>query len=230
MNSANAGCGAISVAEEAAAPERLERRFAALWMRCARQPDVAICRAAWTDLRTQYESLDRTYHALAHIAFCLGEFDVARGELQDADAIEMAIWFHDIVMVQGAKDNEQRSAAHFAAIAGACFEPGFVATVQRLIVATTHRSPVVEPDEQWICDIDLASFGIGWHAFLEDCRALRLESAQGEEDYVLGKRRFYDALLARSSIFQTPFFRTRCEARARDNIRRFIAEGLPTGA
>ena len=199
----------------------LAPRFLALWQRCALPLWASSPDAAWHALGAGYGASDRHYHGAEHLACCLEEFDLARALAQEPDAVEMAIWFHDSILVPGASDNEQRSSVLFEDLARGKFDDAFVARVSSLILATTHRPENPGPDEQLLCDIDLASLGCGWPRFIADCRALRTESLATAEVYSAAKLRFFDALLARARIFGTDYFQARYEATARDNIGRF---------
>jgi predicted metal-dependent HD superfamily phosphohydrolase len=144
--------------------------------------------------------------------------------VDDADAVEMAIWFHDVVYAPGAADNEHRSAAFFERAAGASLEPGFIRTVSRLILATTHRGAPRGRDEELIRDIDLAGIGSPWQRFLSDSRSLRAEQAEATDAlFYAGKLRFLKALRDRRTIYFTEFFHARFETVARRNIERYIA-------
>jgi len=201
----------------------LESRFVALWQRCGLPERAASPDAAWRALDAGYGAADRHYHCADHLAFCLAEFDLARSLADKPAAVEMAIWFHDSILVPGANDNEQRSSALFAELASGHFEAAFVAGVSSLILATTHGPRDLLADEQLVCDIDLASLGCSWPRFLADCHALRAESDAAVEAYRAAKLRFLGALLARPRIFNTDHFHARYEASARDNIGRFSA-------
>lgn len=206
-----------------AALDGLRQRFAALWTRCllpgcGESPD-----AAWRAIAAGYGAHERHYHSSAHLAFCLAELDVARALATDPDALETAIWFHDVVLDPGAGDNETRSCALFEELAGGKLAPDLRRRVCSLILATTHRGTVAAGDEQLMADIDLASLGKDWPRFLQDCRALRAESRAGPDAYAAAKLRFFDSLLARPRIFATDFFHARYEDLARANVARFSA-------
>jgi predicted metal-dependent HD superfamily phosphohydrolase len=61
-------------------------------------------------LVSEYQAKERRYHNLEHIAQCLKAFDDLRTLSQAPQAVELAIWFHDIIYDSKAKDNEERSA------------------------------------------------------------------------------------------------------------------------
>ncbi|MDN0076394.1 hypothetical protein QU481_16085 [Crenobacter sp. SG2303] len=40
------------------------------------------------------------------------DLDIARAVIHDPDAVELALWCHDVIYIPGAQDNERRSCAH----------------------------------------------------------------------------------------------------------------------
>src|SRR5947207_15951860 len=61
-------------------------------------------------LAAAYAGRDRYYHGIGHIRECLRELDSVRDSADDPRALELAIWFHDVVYDGRRKDNEERSA------------------------------------------------------------------------------------------------------------------------
>jgi predicted metal-dependent HD superfamily phosphohydrolase len=203
--------------------KELADRFCALWRRCAdaaAQPEPV-----WQMLQERYKEPHRFYHTLAHLNQCLGELDTAAGQIEQADATEMAIWFHDIIYQYGAKDNEDLSAATFLEAAGAHMAADFVGRVCELISATKHAGAAQDAGIACMVDIDLSGFGLPWEGYLADSNALR-EEAPGVSDkqYYQGKLRFLDELQRWPSLFQTGYFRERLESTAQANIARYCAQ------
>ncbi|MEA3291775.1 MAG: hypothetical protein U9Q71_05660 [Pseudomonadota bacterium] len=146
--------------------------------------------------------------------------------MENPDAVEMALWFHDIVYSPDTEFNELKSAELFERMASGNFAPEFVAAVRKLILATEHRQTPDCCDEPYIVDIDLSSFGLSWEEYMRDNRALREEmKPMPDAQYYAGKLKFLQSLLARERIYSTEFFFDRYESRARSNIKRFV-EGL----
>ena len=84
----------------------LRERFSALWSRnCvnASPTDIAI---VWRAIELNYVAAGRRYHNLRHLEHCLTEFDAAAREIAHPDQVETAIWFHDVIYVPNASDNE----------------------------------------------------------------------------------------------------------------------------
>src|SRR5262249_28427939 len=63
------------------------------------------------ELSAAYLEPGRCYHTLDHIAALLRQLDEHRAVARDADALALAIIFHDVVYDPLRHDNEARSAA-----------------------------------------------------------------------------------------------------------------------
>ncbi|MCB1724187.1 MAG: hypothetical protein H6959_01920 [Chromatiaceae bacterium] len=200
----------------------LEGRFRALWDRCVLPGRKSDPTALWREISTRYAETHRVYHDKRHLAHCLDELDLASGHVRNRDAVEMAIWFHDIINDPGNDDNEGRSAALFRHLADGVLDRRFIETVVELVLITCHCAAPDDPDKQFICDIDLASFGCPWESFLKDSEDVRAEYPGSEKEYVRGKKKFLDSLLDRPRIFVTDFFFDRYENQARSNIHRLL--------
>ncbi len=201
----------------------LERRFCNLWQSCVMSGKKARPDLAWLDLYNHYRERQRHYHTIDHIGFCLGKLDRVKDDLDDAKAVEMAIWFHDAIYNPYAHDNEQRSREYFEELCSDCLEADFVRLVGILIMTTEHQHSAEDIDQKYICDIDLASFAKPWDRFLMDCEDLRCEQSNTPDAvFYHSKLKFLSSLLDRNRIFLTEPFYQSCEIRARDNIRRFV--------
>lgn len=204
-------------------------RFVGLWQRCLVDAP-AYAEVVYAELERLYAEPHRRYHTLTHIRHCLHEFDQASALMDNADAVEMALWFHDAIYTLGAPDNEWHSAELFRQHAGEYTAPAFCQLVQRLVMATTHRGLPQRRDEQFIVDIDLSSFGLPWEDFLRDGRLLREEADSiADAAYYSAQLRFLTVLRDRPTLFFTDFFRERYEKIAQDNICRIIEEFLARG-
>ena len=197
------------------------QRFQGLWDRRI----GAGAGEVFDELDTLYHEPHRRYHTAAHIEHCLRLFDLAADRMDEPDAVEMALWFHDAIYDIPGEENELRSAKLFAARAGARGAERFRSKVHRLIMATTHRDPPpVTLDEAFIVDIDLSSFGLPWEEFLRDSRAVRAEFPHvPDAEFCPRQKKFLESLGARPAFCFTEFFRDRHEARARRNIERLCA-------
>lgn len=201
-----------------------KQRFIALWNRC-QGASSAGCDAhdVYAEILAYYSESGRHYHTPKHIEHCLRQFDLASSEMDDPDAVEMSIWFHDLVFDITADDNELRSARRFVELAGESMDSEFKTKVYDLIMATAPPRQPKTKDEKFMLDIDLSSFGLPWEDFVRDSTAVRQESARlSDAEFFPGQRAFLESLIRREHFYFTDFFRSRIEDTARNNIRRHL--------
>lgn len=203
-----------------------KQRFEKLWLRCAIDGVDAKPHACFAQVQRHYREPHRRYHTPAHIAHCLEQFDLARALLDAPDAVELAIWYHDVIYDVGASDNELQSAQLLRRHADGVIAGDLVQCVDDLVMVTVHgqRQPVTR-DQGFMVDIDLSSFGLPWAKFLRDSEAVREEFADmSDAQFYPRQREFLASLIAREHFCITEFFRARHEARARKNITRYLAD------
>ena len=196
------------------------KRFEGLWSRCIGTGAGAV----FDQLDTLYREPHRRYHTAAHIEHCLRQFDFAADRMDEPDAVEMALWFHDAIYDVPGKENELRSAELFAARADGRGSEQFRSEVHRLIMATTHLDPPPATLDESFIAISLSSFGLPWEEFLRDSRAVRAELPHvSDAEFYPRQKKFLESFAARSEFCFTEFFRDRHETRARENIERLCA-------
>ena len=83
------------------------------------QASADACRAAFDDLAARYAEPHRHYHTLDHIRAVLEIVDRIGATARNPAALELAVWFHDVVYDTHAGDNEEQSAAHARSVLGA---------------------------------------------------------------------------------------------------------------
>lgn len=133
--------------------------------------------------------------------------------------VELALWFHDAVYTPGNPDNESRSAHLFEELAVGHLKADAIEQIYSLIVATEHSGIPQSYLERLMVDIDLSSFSLSRKEFLQDGYRIRQEFDEfSDRDFVKTQTGFLAMLLNRKSIYLTPYFHTRYEARARMNI------------
>jgi len=199
-------------------------RFAALWRRRVASPPSPDAAAVHGELCAHYAESFRRYHNLEHIEECLRRVDEVAPLLDDPDAVEFALWFHDVVYEVGASTNEWKSAELFLERASGA-APVFRRKVCGLVLATRHGGCVQGNDRRFIVDIDLSGIGAPWSEFVRNGERLRAEScALSDAQYTAGQRRFLRKLHERPQLYLTDYFRDRYENKARENIARALAE------
>lgn len=200
-------------------------RFTALWNRCLVPGVSAPALPIYEELVRRYSEPHRHYHTPEHIGHCLRQLDLAAQLMDDASAVEMGLWFHDVIYDPEASDNEQKSAELFASLADDDLPADFRQSVHDLIMATIHPEEPKSVDEQFMVDIDLSSFGLPWGTFQRHSEAVRKEYAHlSDQRFYPNQIGFLRSLIARPTFFFTDFFRARYEVTARENIGRHIEE------
>jgi predicted metal-dependent HD superfamily phosphohydrolase len=203
--------------------ERLKER----WERACAGAGTPQARAECFDqIYSSYAGPDRFYHGIGHIRECLAELDAAHEWARDPRAIELAIWFHDVIYDGRRTDNEERSAEQATQCLG---KLGVAAAlreeVRRLILYTRHDREPGDADGKIMVDIDLASLGRPAEVFDENTRLIRKEYPHvADADFARGRRDMLGRFLARRRIYYTDFFHDRYEAKARDNLSRALAK------
>jgi predicted metal-dependent HD superfamily phosphohydrolase len=210
-------------------------RLSAVWRRChagdaAREPA-----AVFAEVAARYAEPARHYHTLEHVDDCLARLDEVAGLLDDPDAVEIAVWFHDVVYTPGARDNEAMSARFYLARSGGA-TPRLRLAVCRMILASRHVRPMPGADPGYMVDIDLAGFGRPWPEFRSTTDLIRAEAPhRSDGEFAAGLAPFLRSLTARPRMFATDWFRDRCESAARRNVGLLLDEWrragyLPRGA
>lgn len=201
-----------------------KRRFTSLWNRCqAGEGTGARAEDVFKEVHDGYSAPGRFYHTPKHIEHCLTQFDLVVGEMESPDAVEMAIWFHDLIFDVNVDDNEVQSARRFVELANHSMNAEFKTRVYDLIMVTAPPRLPNTGDQKFMLDIDLSSFGLPWDDFVRDSIAVRQESPRlSDADFFPGQRAFLESLVSREHFYFTDFFRSRIEETARSNIYRHL--------
>jgi predicted metal-dependent HD superfamily phosphohydrolase len=199
-------------------------RFQSLWRRNLLPGASDDSAAIYQRLLAGYQEEHRHYHSLRHIEHCLGIFEQCKSLLQNADAVELAIWFHDVILESGRRDNEARSAQLYLELSAGVQREEMRRLVERLIMATLHDGASLDDaDSIYMVDIDLSSFGLPWPEFLRDSLDLRAENPHlCDADFHLNQTGFQRELLARPRFYLSDFFFERLEKQARANLARYF--------
>ncbi len=199
-------------------------RFERLWRRCIASPPSPSGAEVYAQLTRLLGASYRRYHTLEHIHDCLRRLDRVASLLDDPDAVELGLWFHDAIYEMDSGTNEQQSAELFEKLAKGA-DPAFRRRVCGLIMATRHRGGERNHDRRYMVDIDLAGFGASWDEFMRNGVLLREESPKkSDTQYHSGQVSFLQRLQRRRHFFATEYFRDRYEAKARANLRRLLED------
>ena len=204
-------------------------RFATLWQQCHPGAGARPHEKVFAELVTLYGEPHRRYHTLAHVDECLERFDCIRPMVQDPAAVELALWFHDVIFDAGSKHNERHSAEYYVERAEGS-TPRFQRRVCRMILASNHSGAAMHRDQGYVLDIDLAGFGHPGTRFRSTTDLVRAEYPhQSDAGFAESMAGFMTGLVSRPRIFCTEYFREACEANARRNIAALLEEWTRAG-
>jgi len=200
------------------------KRFQSLWQRNLTAAANDDSQVIYQRLLAGYHEPQRHYHTLDHVKHCLAMFEDCKALVHDPDSLEMAIWFHDVILESGRRDNEALSAELYLELSESVQLDEKRQLVKRLIMATLHNGDSLDDaDSNYMVDIDLSSFGLCWDGFLRDSQNIRAENPHlPDQDYYLNQTGFQQNLLARPRFFLSDFFFERFEKQARDNLARYF--------
>ena len=160
------------------------------------------------------------YHTHQHIVECLELFYDIKDQLDDPIAVELAIWFHDIIYDPQASDNEEQSAKMMLKHCVGMLKKAELEKVARWIMETKKHLPTKEHDLKYLLDLDLAILGTSAPRFAEYEQQIQQEYAwvnprvyQQKRAEVL--RQFYQ----QKSLFQTRYFQQKFEEAAKNNLK-----------
>ncbi len=211
-------------------PERLESMQVG-WVRLLERFGVAIADAypPFDRLVAAYSGPDRHYHSLEHLSEMFRVAGRLAAHTEDSPALQLAIWFHDVVYDPRAKDSEARSAE----MAGELLAPLGVPTatiekMQRLVRATAHllaTEPPSDSDTAVLLDADLAILGASEERYRRYAADIHKEYAfVPEADYRTGRAMVLKRFLARPRIFLHQVMVEEGDERARLNLRAELAQ------
>lgn len=167
-----------------------------------------------------YRETHRVYHDLNHIIQCLKEFDQVKGDLKNADHVEMAIWFHDAVYRTSSNKNEEKSAEWAVReLINMGANTNVSTGVYDLILATRHDKYVDDTDSRYLIDIDLSILGASPDRYREYEENIRIEYKW--VPHILFKRKrkeILKAFLEKENVYYTKYFREKYEQQARLNM------------
>ncbi|MEC5142661.1 hypothetical protein [Chitinophaga sp. 212800010-3] len=183
--------------------------------------DVNLINPAWMALEEAYNSKERHYHNLRHIASLISLQQEYADNITDNDIVLFSIFFHDLVYNVPGSDNEAQSAAaavtHLHAI-------GYPAERARLVetfinATLTHVNELQHPDLDYFLDFDLQILGASPEAYQAYTKQIRHEfSLYPDLVYRPGRKKVLQHFLDMPAIFRTQAFLERYEQQARENL------------
>jgi predicted metal-dependent HD superfamily phosphohydrolase len=203
-------------------PKSPWQRWCDLWLRLAQAPPVSL----FESLGAAYAEPHRAYHTWEHIQDCLTQFEPITSLAQQPEAIELALYWHDVVYDPQVAGNEERSAAlAVQQLQQEQVDAATITTVHQLILATKHTVAPTNPDAILLVDVDLSILGRSTAEFDRYEANIRREYCWVPGAVYRAKRaEILEQLLQRPHIFQTAVFQGQYEELARQNLRRSLQQ------
>jgi len=178
----------------------------------------------YNTLRSHYAESHRAYHTFEHIKACLHHLDNVVTNVDNAFYLELALWFHDVIYDPKSTTNERDSALYASDILQALGLSQQASTqVNHLILLTQHPSNPQTFDEQILIDIDLSILGAESSGFAIYEKNIRQEYCWvDEKTYRSERAKVLASFLVQPRIYQTDYFFTASEQRARKNIDQLL--------
>lgn len=180
------------------------------------------------DVKDAYHDPARGYHGWGHIMQCLLLLEDMRPLVEDLEAVQLALLFHDVVFVPGSPNNELLSAEKAEEWLRAADAPEVdIATVRALILDTKHVTPSETADGRLVQDIDLHGFTN--EDFSVAANGIRHEFKDvSDEVYYPERVKILQWFLDKPRLYQTELFFQTYEQVARKNIQAEIDSILAT--
>ena len=208
-------------------PEKLDR-LQAQWWNTLRVTGVEAeaAYATFDDLVLRYDEPHRHYHKLEHIAEMLRIVPRIAPAGTDLFAIQLAVWFHDVIYDPRSKTNEIDSGEYARTVLANLGLPS--QAIIDLIRSTDHRvalAPDSPIESQILHDADLAILGASLDRYDRYAADIRKEYTYVPDDqYRDGRRRVLRHFLERTpTIYATKRMREDGEAAARQNLARELS-------
>ncbi|HPT66084.1 MAG TPA: hypothetical protein PK257_02120 [Candidatus Woesebacteria bacterium] len=205
-------------------PEPLVEKLNKHWNDLCQRLNINKDQNSFNEIVKNYSESHRHYHNLKHIDNSLGEFELIKDKLNNPEAVELAIWYHDIVYNLYESDNEEQSAELAKTFCQKNnLSPDFTKQVEDHILFTKHTSLINNSDSQYLADIDMSILGKQPDIFdiYEKQIYKEYSTLYSKADYQKGRTKFFKTIL-KHPIYTTDFFKNRYEQAARDNIQRTI--------
>lgn len=183
-----------------------------------------LCNTEWQNIYKAYSGKSRHYHNLLHIENMLGwleKYNENPLPAKDVQALQLAIFFHDIVYSATKKDNEEKNAdAALRFMQKAALSPAMQALVNDLIMATKSHMESANPLVGLMTDLDLQILGAEENVYRKYSADIRKEyRVYPNLLYKPGRKKVLQHFIAMPRIYQTDFFYKQFEKKAKQNLQ-----------
>ena len=161
-----------------------------------------------------------SYHKRLHVIDCSNELYEIKHLLEDADAVECALLFHDIIYDPASHTNEEDSAALAEKMLTLRWVPKeFIIKVKKLIIATKHTDTSEDNDTKYIMDIDKSILGKYPRIYNQYTKDIRREHYMHTNQQFTWWRISFLSWLLNKKIYQTDYYHEKYQDSAQQNIK-----------
>lgn len=196
-----------------------QEQFQQYWTQFSEHTNLTTAQSASLFSILNYAYSHNYYHTHQHIVECLNLFHQIKDQLYDPIAVELAIWFHDVIYDPQASDNEEQSAKIMLNHCVGILKKAELAKIARWIIATKKHLPTKVHDLKYLLDIDLAILGALPQRFTEYEKQIQQEYAWVKPDiYQVKRAEVLTQFYQQQPLFQTEYFQQRFEENAKRNL------------
>lgn len=186
--------------------------------------DPAVLEQFWCEIESAYTGDRRYYHNMEHLGNFYQQLQKCKDSLTDYETAFLAMIYHDIVYFMPDGTNEEKSAAYAAKhLRQIGYPADKIQRCEALIMATKSHAGSDDMDTNYFVDADMSILGLDWPTYLRYAENIRKEYGDAPQ-FNKGRKRVLEHFLNMDRLFKTDLFFTLYEQRARENLRREIAE------
>ncbi|WP_412987218.1 hypothetical protein [Pontimicrobium sp. IMCC45349] len=195
------------------------------WTLFCSAEDSQLTSQLWTEIESQYSEKSRHYHTLEHLHNMFSAYDEIEKLINNKEAFQFTVWYHDIIYKASKNNNEEQSALLAVdRLKKLNLEISQIELIKTLILSTKKHSVLSNEnasDNSYLLDIDLSILGTDWSVYQSYCSNIRKEyKIYPTFMYNKGRKQVLKNFLDRDTLYFTEYFKEKFEIQARNNIKR----------
>lgn len=195
------------------------------WTLFCSAEDSQLTSQLWAEIESQYSEKSRHYHTLEHLYNMFCAYDEIEKLINNKEAFQFTIWYHDIIYKASKNNNEEQSALLAVdRLKKLNLEKSQIELIKTLILSTKKHSVLSNEnasDNSYLLDIDLSILGTDWSVYQSYCSNIRKEyKIYPTFIYNKGRKQVLKRFLDRDTLYFTEYFKEKFEIQARKNIKR----------
>lgn len=161
-----------------------------------------------------------SYHKRLHAIDCSNELYEIKHLLDDSDAVECALLFHDVIYNPLSKTNEEDSADVAEKMLTQRWVPkDFIGKVKKLILATKHIDTPQDNDTKYIMDIDNSILGKDPRTYTQYTKDVRREYYMYSDiQFKKWREDFLHWIASKKSVYHTEYFHDKYQKQLEINV------------